>query len=108
SNGNVLYSIASTQFLSGTGRFAIFLSDATNLITNGTPEHGVFVRDTCIGAAAGCSPSTVLVSKDGTHNFVDAVGNPAISSDGHYCAFIVGPQILNNLDNQIVLAGTSF
>jgi hypothetical protein len=49
--------------ISADGRYVSFLSSATNLVTPAT--NGVmdaFVTDTCAGAAAGCTPSTQLVS----------------------------------------------
>jgi len=73
--------------VSGTGRFVVFSSTATNLVPGGTPANGVFVRDTCIGAASICAPSTILVSRDSSGNFMQGFA-PAISSDGHYCAFL--------------------
>lgn len=38
------------------GRYVTFESDATNL--GSSSSSGVFLRDTCAGAAAGCTPST--------------------------------------------------
>jgi len=49
--------------ISADGRYVAFLSSATNLVegdSNGVAD--VFVRDTCAGAATGCTPSTQLVS----------------------------------------------
>jgi len=44
------------------GRYVVFLSSATNLVSGGTSGlMHAFVRDTCAGAAPGC-PSTQLVS----------------------------------------------
>src|SRR5262249_45277455 len=90
--------------LSGTGRFVVFDSNATNLVPGGTQAGGVFVRDACIGAASGCTPTTVLVSRD---SGVFIPGHfSVISSDGHYCAFYAGvgaPQF-----QQAVLAATGF
>ncbi len=46
-----------------TGRYVAFASTASNLVaddTNGVAD--VFLYDTCIGAPAGCVPSTLLVS----------------------------------------------
>jgi Tol biopolymer transport system component len=75
--------------LSANGRYVAFDSDATNLVagdTNGASD--VFVRDTCLGAPSGCTPSTVRVSValDGTE---DVVGSnfPRITADGRYVVF---------------------
>jgi hypothetical protein len=49
--------------MSADGRYVAFLSSATNLVSSGT--NGMmqaFVRDTCTGAAPGCTPSTQLIS----------------------------------------------
>jgi hypothetical protein len=57
----------------------------------------IFVRDTCIGAPAGCTPSTSMVSDDPDH--IDPADTnksyiyPSISADGHYVAFQNGGQI---------------
>ncbi len=74
------------------GRFVIFASLATNLIssdTNGVAD--IFVRDTCVGAPVGCLPSTIRVSvaNDGS----EANGRsgessiPSISADGRFVSF---------------------
>ena len=75
--------------ISSSGRFIAFNSDADNLVigdTNGFTD--VFVRDTCIGAPAGCTPSTVIVSikPDAMQgNFNSSI--PSISADGHFLTF---------------------
>ena len=92
--------------VSGDGRFVVFSSSATNLISGGNPAAQVFVRDTCnssSGTVSGCTPSTVLIS-------VDSTGSPtggftaAISDDGHFAAFeaTVGSVV------QILFAATGF
>ncbi len=92
--------------ISGDGRYVVFSSSATNLITGGNPAAQVFVRDTCkssSGTVSACTPRTVLIS-------VDSTGTPtggfagAISEDGHFAAFettIAGV-------SQILLAATGF
>jgi hypothetical protein len=92
--------------LSGTGRFVAFASNATNLVAGGTPAGGAFVHDTCIGVASGCTPTTVLVSFDSTGVFVTGSA-PVISSDGHYCGFMVLSDTSPELaQEQAVLART--
>jgi hypothetical protein len=97
------------HIVSGTGRFVVFGSAATNLVLGGTPGGGVFVRDTCSGASSGCKPTTVLVSVDSSRAFIGGA-NPVISSDGHYCAFTVtaGPGTTPGGEEQAVLAATGF
>ena len=80
--------------ISADGRFVQFGSKAQNLVTGAT-QAGAFVRDTCVGAPAGCVPSTVLVSVDSMGNQVAApssasstgLTDSALSRDGHYVAF---------------------
>lgn len=76
--------------ISGVGRFIVFLSYATNLVsndTNGQPDF--FVRDTCFGVPTGCTPITtrVDVATDGTQANDRADVSPTISGDGRYVAF---------------------
>jgi hypothetical protein len=70
-----------------TGRFVAFESAATNLLASGT-KAGVFVRDTCRGAAH-CTPETLAVdvtrSGDGPNGGLGR--GLAISADGRYVAF---------------------
>ncbi len=89
------------HLLSGDGRFVIFASQATNLVPSAVQAvgAGIYVRDTCIGATA-CTPTTVLLSVD-NGSFVPGL-YPAITADGHYCAFLEGSS------GQAVLAATGF
>jgi len=49
--------------ISADGRFVAFESSATNLVTGDTNNNdNVFLRDTCAGAPAGCTPSTTRIS----------------------------------------------
>ena len=72
------------------GRFVAFSSDATTLVPNDTNGFtDVFLRDTCIGAPAGCVASVIRLSvaTDGTQ--ADAFSHdPAISANGRYVAFV--------------------
>ncbi len=75
--------------ISAAGRFVVFDSSATNILPGTTVCGGtacVFLRDTCSGAAAGCSPGTILISvaMDGT---TANGGSPSISADGRFVAF---------------------
>ncbi|MEY2855458.1 MAG: hypothetical protein RL030_2590, partial [Pseudomonadota bacterium] len=77
-----------------TGRHVVFSSFATNLFPNDTGNtHDVFVRDTCFGAAGGCTPSTLRASVSSSGGEPDAPsGGPAtqgasISADGRFVAF---------------------
>jgi hypothetical protein len=44
--------------IDATGRYITFESEATNLAPTSSSTSGVFLRDTCAGAPAGCTPST--------------------------------------------------
>lgn len=87
------------------GRLVAFASGATNLVATdvnagcglsaggiqGTCD-GIYIRDTCAGAATGCTPSTSLVSlaNDGsTANCGDSgnLGGLTMSADGRLVAF---------------------
>ena len=76
--------------ISGDGRFVAFSSDATTLVPNDTNRfRDIFLRDTCVGAAAGCLPSVIRLSvaTDGTQS--DGISSqPAISANGRYVAFV--------------------
>jgi len=72
------------------GRYVAFLSAARNLVssdTNGVTD--VFVRDTCAGAASGCTPSTqrVSVATDGTQANGGS-SSATISATGRYITFL--------------------
>ena len=76
--------------ISATGRFIAFASASSNL--PGAPGGGaqnIYVRDTCTGAAAGCVPSTSIVSVDNNTGTAIAGSSqrPAISADGRFISF---------------------
>jgi Tol biopolymer transport system component len=75
--------------VSGTGRYVGFQSTGTDLVPG--PASGfadIYVRDTCIGAPAGCVPTTIRVSVDSNGNLANGNSrSPAISGDGRYVAF---------------------
>src|SRR5262249_17131952 len=73
------------------GRYAVFQSAASNLVPNDTNgRDDIFVRDTCIGASAGCTPSTLLASPAVTPGAVPGTafsGYPSVSADGRFVVF---------------------
>jgi hypothetical protein len=75
--------------ISADGRFVVFVSDATNLVpgdNNGVAD--VFMRDTCFGAAADCTPATTRISISSDSNEANgASASPSISADGRFVAF---------------------
>lgn len=100
--------------LSGSGRFVMFQSDATDLVA--TNNHGVFqiyLRDTCTGAAGACTPNTMLVSADSNGlaltNPSTLFGQGNISSTGRYLLFGPGtPLNPGDLVGQAYVRDTCF
>lgn len=81
--------------VSGDGRYVAFDSSASNILN--FPEAPalcyayagaacVYVRDTCVSAQAGCSPTTTLVSTL-VNGDPAGGGYPSISSDGRFVSF---------------------
>lgn len=88
--------VSSLPTADGQGRFVAFQSTATNLVAGDLSDgtySSVFVRDTCVGAAAACVPATRLVSINaaGTQCVAPFASlgsvNPVISADGRFIAF---------------------
>jgi trimeric autotransporter adhesin len=78
--------------VSSTGRYSAFGDWSSNLgqqNENGWP--GVFLRDDCIGAPQGCTPSTTKIDNapDGSvaNGYSGEGGTPAVSADGRLVAF---------------------
>jgi hypothetical protein len=78
---------ASYPAVANDGRYVVFVSSDPNLVmgdTNGVAD--VFLRDTCRGAAAGCTPTTTRVSVATNGGEANAAsGEPAFT--GRYVAF---------------------
>jgi len=80
--------------MSADGRFVVFTSWATDMVPDDTSGgHDVFVRDTCRGATASCTPSNrrVSVGSNGAqanqNSGGPATGGASISGDGRFVAF---------------------
>jgi Tol biopolymer transport system component len=74
------------------GRYVVFDSGASDLLPAGMDTNNqidVFLRDTCIGAPAGCMPSTMRVSRSATGGqlFGGESQWPTITADGRLVAF---------------------
>ncbi len=85
---------ASSQAAVGTGgQFISFTSTATNLgPANPSADQEIFVRNTCLGAASGCTPITTLVSSPDVTTPPTTLANgpsaqSAISSNGRFITF---------------------
>jgi len=93
-SGTVGDELSAFQDVSSGGRYVSFVSGAKNLVstTSNAGNPDLFLRDTCIGAPAGCSPTTSQedVSTAGVPangGALDYSSNPPISSDGRFLAF---------------------
>ena len=75
--------------VSADGRYVAFQSDSTNLVPG--PASGftdIYLRDTCIGAATGCTPTTTRISVGNDGSLPNGNSrSPAISASGRYVAF---------------------
>ena len=83
--------------ISAGGRYVAFVSSATNLVPS-LPDTGgfrVYVRDMCIGASSGCTPTTSAVAVSGEGTAADGV---SISADGRYIGFGSGATDLVSAD----------
>jgi len=75
--------------MSGDGRYVAFSSAANNLASGTVAGRQVYLRDTCLGAAAPCSPSTQLISTDASGALVGTEAIlPSVSSSGRFVAFV--------------------
>ncbi|HEY0702738.1 MAG TPA: hypothetical protein VGD60_08225 [Candidatus Acidoferrales bacterium] len=113
-NGEVTNGPSASPSLSGDGRFAAFVSSATNISTENILAHPqVYVRDTCAGPTAtkSCIPHTISVALDDEDRASSIQsGRPAISADGRFVAYeawSAGASASNALTSSaIVLADT--
>lgn len=74
---------------SSDGRYVAFSSLAANLVSEASTGRQVYLRDTCFGASAPCTPSTQLISTDPNGTLVGTEGIlPSISASGRFVAFL--------------------
>ena len=100
-----------SSLLSADGRYAVFASDADNLLP-GVPAASCYVKDTCAGAPAGCTPQLKVVSVDGQGNELQGCSNgllssgvPVISADGHLGVLEHFDQATNASQSYLILTG---
>jgi hypothetical protein len=75
--------------MSSDGRYVAFSSAATNLASDSTTGRQVYVRDTCFGVSAACTPSTQLISTDPNGALVGTEAIlPSVSASGRFVAFL--------------------
>ena len=55
--------VSTSATIGATGRYVTFKSAATNLGSSSSSATGIFLRDTCAGAASSCKPSTEPLDK---------------------------------------------
>lgn len=120
SDGSLPNCGSDNQSMSADGRFVAFTSEASNLVPGDSFTAGswwdIFVRDTCVGAPTGCTPSTVRVSVGNySGSIIESNGiadYPQISGDGHYVIFMSEAfNLLPNLGNgyeMVYLAKTGY
>jgi hypothetical protein len=108
-NGAEPNAASSSPSVSANGRFVVFASEANNLVkgdSNGWSD--IFLRDTCIGAASACVPTTVRLSigADGAEAN-GASFAPAIDPDGRFVVFNSSATNLLRVNYSNVLPVTS-
>jgi hypothetical protein len=77
--------------LSTTGRYQAFISSANDLALDDPANDDVFVRDTCLGVSAGCTPRTRLVSRaagGAPQNARASPRGPGMTPDGRWVVFV--------------------
>jgi hypothetical protein len=92
---------------SAEGRYVVFLSSATNLVSGGSAAGvSAFVRDTCAGVS-GCTPSTQLVSVSTGGTQANAPTTSAtISPTGRYITFASSATNLGSSTSSLFLRDT--
>ena len=82
--------LLSLPLMSSDQRYAVFVLASIDGVTEvpGSTQN-IFVTDTCLGVASGCTPSTTLVSTGigGASANGDSIF-PSISADGRYVTFV--------------------
>jgi len=79
--------------ISSDGRYVAFSSAAANLVSEASTGRQVYLRDTCFGASASCTPSTQLISTDPNGTLIGTESIlPSISASGRFVAFLAVTQ----------------
>jgi hypothetical protein len=88
-NGDWPAGPSNSPSLSSDGRFVAFVSSASNLVAGVVPGNGVYVRDTCAGAAStsACQPHTYSAPASLNALSAQNLSDPVISASGRYVAF---------------------
>ena len=91
SDGTAANDDSRSPSMTADGRYVAFSSAATNLLAepSSTTGHQVYLRDTCQGATASCTPSTQLISTDPQGALVGTEAIlPSVSGSGRFVAFV--------------------
>jgi Tol biopolymer transport system component len=74
--------------VSSDGRYVSFVSGASDLVPGDSNRvNDLFLRDTCLGAASGCVPSTTALSLSSVGELVGGAWLPALSDSARYAVF---------------------
>jgi Tol biopolymer transport system component len=86
-NGGPSDGASGAPAVSSDGRYVAFFSRAKNLVAQGT-QGNIFVRDTCMGAAACASQTTAVdLATDGSAPNAESGSEVAMSADGRFVVF---------------------
>jgi hypothetical protein len=120
-DGSLPNASQNNETMSADGRYVAFASLASNLVPGDSftanSWKDIFIRDTCYGAPAACTPSTVRASVTNSPSFnteSNAISDqPVIDGDGHYVVFLSAstnlvPGITGNGHVMVFLAKTGF
>lgn len=99
SSNEIMGSFNTAGQISADGRFVLFGSQVDNVVpgdSNGFSD--LFIRDTCVEAPPGCTPSTIRASlaNDGSE-LNDQPAGASLSADGRFVAF--GTNATNAISN---------
>ena len=76
-DGSPLQGVNKAPSMSANARFVVFESTGPEAVPT------LFLRDTCLGVATGCVPSTTLLMQN--------AAAPSLSPNGRYVSFVAGP-----------------
>lgn len=84
--------------ISGEGRFVAFASAATNLVSGAnTGAQEIYLRDTCLGQASTCTPTTFLVSAASGGTPADGASSEPVVVSGKTGQFVAFTSTATNL-----------
>jgi IPT/TIG domain-containing protein/WD40 repeat protein len=93
-------------FISNDGRYVTFASSSNGVVaTDANNNTDVYVRDTCRGAAAGCTPTSIPLSlkPDGTFSSLNVGGESIASGDMRFVGFAGNNQLFPALPSGAIV-----